>query len=70
MEEEEKITCNFIFKKRNIRSQASRKRKGSEESRTYMVKFSVCDILYDYVALSEEWMLRFIHTTFCKFVAA
>jgi hypothetical protein len=70
MEEEGKVTCNFIFKKRNVRSQSSRKRKGSEESRTYMVNFSICDILYDYVAISEEWMLHFIHMTFCKFVAA
>jgi hypothetical protein len=31
MEEQEKVSDAFTFKKRNIRSQASRKRKGGEE---------------------------------------
>jgi hypothetical protein len=32
MDEHEKVSGAFTFKKRNIRSQASRKRKGSEEN--------------------------------------
>jgi hypothetical protein len=42
----------------------------SEERDTYLISFPICDIINEYVAVSEEFMLHFIRKTFCKFAAA